>query len=96
VLRRGREYLAAHFADPLAHLPVDDPPLTALITDVVLRDQAVDAHMMAFQFEQLELDRVVRQLNRAARDGDEELQRQLAPERMRILNRINDLMGQAV
>jgi DNA primase len=96
VLRRGRNYLAANFADPLANLPVDDPPLTALITDVVLRDQSVDPHMMAFQFEQLELDRVVRQLNRAARDGDEGLQRQLAPERMRILNRINDLMGQAV
>jgi DNA primase len=94
--RRARAHLTSHFEDPLADLPADDPPLIALITDVAMRDQGVDPHMMAFQFEQLERDRVERQLRRAVRDGDEDLQRALAPERMRILERINELMGQAV
>ena len=96
VLRRARTHLSSHFSDPLADLPVDDPPLTALITDVAMRDQEDDARTLALAFEQLEKDRVERLLRRAVRDGDETLQRQLAPERMRILNRINDLMGQAV
>ena len=96
VLRRGRKHLTAHFADPLDGLPTEDPPLTALITDVAMRDHEDDARTLALAFEQLEKDRVERLLRRAVRDGDEDLQRQLAPERMRILNRINDLMGQAV
>ena len=96
VVRRARAHLAAHPDDPLADLPADDPPLAAVVTDVAMRDRSVDAHALAFQFAQLERDRVERQLRRAVRDGDEELQRQLAPERMRILNSINDLMGQAV
>ena len=94
--RRAREHLLAHFADPLANLPGDDPHVAAVITDVTMREQAADAHALAFQFAQLEKVRVERQLRRAARDGDEALQRQLAPERMRILDRINELMGQAV
>ncbi|HEX8647261.1 MAG TPA: DNA primase [Thermoleophilaceae bacterium] len=96
VVRRARAHLLAHPDDPLADLPVDDPPLAAVVTDVAMRDQPVDSHALAFQFAQLERDRVERQLRRAARDGDEELQRRLAPERMRILDRINELMGQAV
>jgi DNA primase len=94
--RRACAHLVSHFEDPLTDLPADDPPLMALITDVAMRDQGVDPHMMAFQFEQLERDRVERQLRRAVRDGDEDRQRALAPERMRILDRINELMGQAV
>jgi hypothetical protein len=66
------------------------------VTDIAMRDQAADSHALAFQFAQLERDRVERQLRRAVRDGDEVLQRQLAPERMRILDQINELMGQAV
>ena len=96
VARRARAHLATHFDDPLADLPSDDAPLAAAVTDIAMRDQAVDSHALAFQFAQLERDRVERQLRRAVRDGDEVLQRQLAPERMRILDRINELMGQAV
>jgi hypothetical protein len=96
VLRRARAHLVDNFGDPLADLPTDDPPLTALITDVAMRDQESDARTLALAFEQVERDRVERQLRRAARDGDEELQRRLAPERMRILDRINELMGQTV
>jgi DNA primase len=96
VVRRARVHLVEHFDDPLADLPASDPPLTALITDVAMRDEESDPRMLALAFEQLEKDRVERQLRRAVRDGDEDRQRALAPERMRILDRINELMGQAV
>jgi DNA primase len=96
VSRRARRHLLAHHDDPLVDLPSDDPPLTALITDVAMRERDGDARTLALGFAQLERDRVERQLRRAVRDGDEDRQRELAPERMRILDRINELMGQAV
>jgi DNA primase len=96
VLRRGRAHLVANFDDPLADVPSDDPPLAALITDVALREQDDDPRTLALAFNQLERDRIERLLRRAVRDGDEEKQRELAPERMRILSQINELMGQAV
>jgi DNA primase len=95
-MRRASAHLVSHFDDPLSDLPHEDPTLTALITDVTMREQMVDPHTMAFQFAQLEKDRVERQLRRAVRNGDQDQQRALAPERMRILNQIDDLMGQAV
>jgi DNA primase len=95
-LRRGHAHLLAHFDDPLDDLPADDPTLAALVTDVAMRDQDGDPRSLALLFNQLERDRVERQLRRAVRDGDEDRQRELAPERMRILNQINELMGQAV
>jgi hypothetical protein len=96
LLRRARAYLVAHFDDPLGDLDPDDPPLEALIKDVTMREESVDSHTLAFQFAQLEKDCVERQLRRAVQDGDEKRQRELAPERMRIRNRIDELMGQAV
>jgi DNA primase len=96
ISRRARKHLLAHHDDPLVDLPSDDPPLTALITDVAMRERDGDARTLALSFAQLERDRVERQLRRAARDGDEDRQRELAPERMRILDHINELMGQAV
>jgi DNA primase len=96
VSRRALAHLVAHHDDPLASLPADDPALTALITDVAMRDREGDARTLALAFAQLERDRVERQLRRAVRDGDEDRQRELAPERMRILDQINELMGQAV
>jgi DNA primase len=95
-LRSGHAHLLRHFEDPLSHLPADDPTLAALVTDVAMRDQDGDPRSLELLFNQLERDRVERQLRRAVRDGDVERQRQLAPERMRILNQIDELMGQAV
>ena len=96
LMRRGRTYLVEHFGDPLALLPTDDPPLTALITDVTMREQEVDPRVLAIEFEQLALERVQRQARRAQRDGDLERLRELGPEQMRIKDQIDDLMGQAV
>ncbi|HEX8052319.1 MAG TPA: DNA primase [Thermoleophilaceae bacterium] len=96
VLRRGRAHLVKHADDPLADLPIDDPPLTALITDVAMREQDGDPRSLALAFEQLALDRVQRQIRRAQRDGDLGRLRELGPEQMRIKDQINELMGQAV
>jgi DNA primase len=96
VLRRGRRHLVAHFDDPLAGVPSDDPPLAALITDVAMRERDGDSRSLALAFEQLSLDRVQRKIRRAQREGDFESLRELGPEQMRIKDQINELMGQAV
>jgi DNA primase len=95
LLRRGHAHLVENLDDPLA-VPPDDPTLAALVTDVAMREQGGDPRSLELLFNQLERDRVERQLRRAVRDGDVERQRELAPERMRILNQIDELMGQAV
>jgi DNA primase len=96
LMRRGRSHLLARFDDPLADLPADDPPLTALVTDVAMREQDGDPRSLALAFEQLALDRVQRHIRRAQRDGDLERLRELGPEQMRIKEQIDELMGQAV
>ncbi|HEX8743934.1 MAG TPA: DNA primase [Thermoleophilaceae bacterium] len=95
-LRRARKHLVENFDDPLAGLPADDPALTALVTDIAMRDEEVTERLLDLTFGQLELRRVQRLLRRAERDGDLDRQRQLAPEQVRIKNQINELMGQAV
>jgi DNA primase len=96
LLRRTYVHLLEHFEDPLAELPADDAPLAALITDVAMREQHVDQLALSVAFVQLEKDRVERLLRRAEHEGDEDRQRELQPERMRILSELRDLMGQAV
>ncbi|MDQ3934610.1 MAG: DNA primase [Actinomycetota bacterium] len=96
ILRQARAFLAANLDDPLAALPDDDPALAALVTDVVMREESISPELMRLTFGQLELRRIERQLRRAQHDGDFERQRQLAPERLRVQQEIDDLMGQAV
>ncbi len=96
LLRRTYVHLLEHFEDPLAALPADDAPLAALITDVAMREVHVDQLALSVAFAQLEKDRVERLLRRAEREGDEGRQRELQPERMRILSELRELMGQAV
>jgi DNA primase len=96
LLRRTYVHLLENFEDPLAVLPADDAPLAALITDVAMREQHADHLALSVAFAQLEKDRVERLLRRAEREGDENRQRELQPERMRILSELRDLMGQAV
>ena len=96
LLRQACAFLAENFDDPLAALPADDPALAALITDVVMREENVSPELMELTFGQLELRRIERQIRRAEREGDLDRQRALAPERVRIQQQIDDLMGQAV
>jgi DNA primase len=94
-LRRVRRHLAAHWHDPLASLPEEDPMLSALIKDVVMRadETHVSEDVLRLDFLQLELRRVERRLRHAEQDGDFEAQRALAPERQGLKAQIDELMG---
>jgi DNA primase len=94
-LRRVRDHLDRHWDDPLAVLPEDDPMLSALIKDVVMRadDTHVSEHVLRLDFLQLELRRVDRRLRHAEQDGDFAAQRTLAPERQGLKAQIDELMG---
>jgi DNA primase len=94
-LRRVRDHLERHWADPLAALPEDDPMLAALIKDVVMRadETHVSEDVLRLDFLQLELRRVDRRLRHAEQDGDLEAQRALAPERQGLKQQIDELMG---
>jgi DNA primase len=97
-LRRVRDHLTTHFDDPLADLPDDDPPLAALVTDVAMRgeEEHASAQALRLTFLQLELQRVMRQLRHAERDGNLELQRDLWPVKESVKVQIDELMGQTL
>ncbi|MEA2410407.1 MAG: primase [Thermoleophilaceae bacterium] len=94
-LRRVRDHLARHWDNPLAALPDDDPMLSALIKDVVMRadDTHVSEDVLRLDFLQLELRRVDRRLRHAEQESDFEAQRALAPERQGLKAQIDELMG---
>ena len=95
-LRAVRDHLVAHFDDPLADLPVDDPILSALVTEVAMRGQEEQASPEALRltFLELELQRLERDLRHATRENDFEKQRDLWPVREGVKAQINELMGQ--
>jgi DNA primase len=94
-LRRARTHLVESFEDPLANLPEDDPTLTALITDIVMRgsEEPRSADVLRLTFLQLEFQRVKRQLWHAERDRNLDRQRELWPVRESIKLQIDELMG---
>ncbi len=95
-LRAVRDHLVAHFDDPLADLPVDDPMLSALVTEVAMRGQEepASAEALRLTFLELELQRLERELRHATRENDFERQRDLWPVREGVKAQINELMGQ--
>jgi DNA primase len=97
-LRRVRDHLLDHFDDPLADLPEDDPGLAALVTDVAMRGEEghVSGDTLRLTFLQLELQRVMRQLRHAEREGNLERQRELWPIRESVRVQIDELMGQTL
>jgi DNA primase len=94
-LRQVRDHLSQHWDDPLAALPDDDPMLSALIKDVVMRadETHVSEDVLRLDFLQLELRRVERRLRHAEQEADFEAQRALAPERQGLKAQIDELMG---
>jgi DNA primase len=94
-LRAVRDHLVRHWDDPLAALPADDPMLSALIKDVVMRadETHVSEDVLRLDFLQLELRRVERRLRHAEQEEDFEAQRTLAPERQGLKAQIDELMG---
>ena len=97
-LRRVRDHLLAHFEDPLAELPEDDPTLMALVTDIAMRgeEEHASSDSLRLGFLQLERQRVMRQLRHAEREGDLERQRELWPIRESVRVQIDELMGQTL
>ena len=98
-LRRVRDHLVAHFEDPLAALPEDDEALAGDVTDVFFRSQGDEFSSstelsLRIAWLQLELKATNRRLQRAASAADEEGQRALQPERVRLQREFDELMGQ--
>ncbi|MGH2822228.1 MAG: DNA primase [Thermoleophilaceae bacterium] len=95
--RRAREHLAAHFDDPLADLPDDEPALAALVTDVALAAQEQPASpeaVLRMSILQLEKRRIEREIRRAAHDGDHARQSELAAAEQRVRGELDAVMGQ--
>jgi DNA primase len=95
--RRAREHLVAHFDDPLAGLPEDDPALAALVTDVALAAQEQPASpeaVLRMSILQLEKRRLEREIRRAAQAGDHARQSELAAAEQRVRGELDAVMGQ--
>jgi DNA primase len=95
--RRAREHLAAHFGDPLAELPEDDPALAALVTDIALAAQEQPASQEAvlrMSILQLEKRRIEREIRSAAHHGDHARQSELAAAEQRVRGELDAVMGQ--
>jgi DNA primase len=95
--RRARDHLVAHFDDPLADLPADEPALAALVTDVALAAQELpptQETVLQMSILQLEKRRIEREIRRAAHDGDHARQSELAAAEQRVRGELDSVMGQ--
>jgi DNA primase len=95
--RRAREHLAAHFDDPLASLPEDEPALAALVTDVALAAQEQPASpeaVLRMSILQLEKRRIEREIRRAVHEGDHARQSELAAAEQQVRGELDAVMGQ--
>jgi DNA primase len=91
--RQARRHLLAHFDDPLAGLPADDPELAELVTRTVLEEGAPEAEpKLQMSFLQLEQRRIQRELRSAT--GAEVAR--LAEAGQGIRTELDVLMGQTV
>jgi DNA primase len=96
--RRARAHLVAHFDDPLANLPEDEPALAALITDVALAAQEQSPSpeaVLRMSILQLEKRRIEREIRRAAQEGDHKRQGELARAEQDVRGELDAVMGQA-
>jgi DNA primase len=95
--RRAREHLAAHFDDPLADLPEEEPALGRLVSEVVhaAGSQAPSPEaVLRMSILQLEKRRIEREIRRAAHDGDHARQSELAAAEQRVRGELDAVMGQ--
>jgi DNA primase len=95
--RRAREHLVAHFDDPVAGLPEDEPALAALVTDVALAAQEqtpTPEAVFEMSILQLEKRRIEREIRRAAHEGDHARQSELAAAEQRVRGELDAVMGQ--
>ena len=97
LLRRARDHLVAHFEDPLAALPEDDPSLGALVTDVALAAQErppTEELVLRMSILVLEQRRIEREIRRASQDGDHARKSELAAAEQKVLQELGSVMGQ--
>jgi DNA primase len=95
-LREAREWLKAHFDEPLVGLEEQEPTLAALVTDVVALadEEPSNEAVLRLSFFQLELRRIERALRHAERGGDFGRQRELWEEREGVRHGIAEVMGE--
>jgi hypothetical protein len=90
--------MVAHFDDPLAALPEDDPALGALVTDVALAAQErppTGELILRMSILQLEQRRIEREIKRASQDGDHARKTDLAAAEQKVLQELGVVMGQS-
>ncbi len=96
--RRARDHLLAHFDDPLAELPRDDPDAAALLTGVAAEaaeQEAVTSEaVLRVSFLQLELRRIDRGIRQAKHEGDLARQDSLAGAKQEVRRELDWVMGQ--
>ncbi|HEV2873897.1 MAG TPA: DNA primase [Thermoleophilaceae bacterium] len=95
--RRARDHLAAHFDDPLAGLPEDQPALGTLVHDVVDwagKQAASQESLLRMSILQLEERRIKREIRRAVDAGDHARMSELAAADQRRRAELDAVMGQ--
>jgi DNA primase len=95
--RHARDHLLAHFDDPLADLPVDDPATAALLTGLAAEASEQDPPTEAVlqgTFLQLELRRINREIKQAEQEGDRTRQNSLAGTKQDVRRELDSVMGQ--
>lgn len=90
----ARDWLLAHFAEPLAELDTQQP-FSDIVTEAALRADSEPSsdETLEMSFLQLELRRIERQLRSAEQAGAFDTQRELWAGREQVRARIGDLMG---
>jgi DNA primase len=97
LLRHARDHLVAHFDDPLAGLPEDDPALGALVHGVVDAAEErppTEELVLRMSILQLEQRRIEREIRRASQDGDHARKSELAAAGQKVLDELGSVMGQ--
>ncbi|MEX2196516.1 MAG: DNA primase [Thermoleophilaceae bacterium] len=94
VLREARDWIGAHFEDPLAELP-DDASVSAAVTEIAMGadDQVPSPTTLELTFLDLESRRIDRALRHAGQEGDAAAQRSLVTEREAVRARVDELLG---
>ncbi len=88
--RPALAWLEEHLADPMAGLPRDDPGLTSLVTELVMRAESEPASESAMQlnFDLLEQQRLEDGIAAAQKAGDYVVSTRLSGERAQLTERI--------
>jgi DNA primase len=94
VVRRAAEHLRDHITNPTDELPVDDPDLTSLVTELVLRaaGEPADPDTLRLESLQLEKARLEREILAATADGRPEVSA-LAAQKNTLQREIDSVMA---